>query len=190
LVVVAATTLDVVWFAGGWLFDRVMAGWDATVLTADHADSRPLQILGARPADLEAVLAAPDRGPVPAAIAVDARLYGSDARVRLMVQGALDGGVAEVRVWGEGWPADLAGAAGALQHRLSVAARAFKAQALVAAAAPAGSAAGSGTAGSRTAVGSGAVGTAPVGTAEVIEMFRGGQPARASGAMPGVWRPA
>ena len=30
--VVAANVADVVKFAGGWLVDRVMAGWDVTVL--------------------------------------------------------------------------------------------------------------------------------------------------------------
>ena len=45
--VVAADVADVVKFAGGWLFDRAMAGWDVTVLLVDHPDERPLQILGA-----------------------------------------------------------------------------------------------------------------------------------------------
>ena len=30
--VVAPTVLDAVMFAGGWVYDRVMAGWDVTVL--------------------------------------------------------------------------------------------------------------------------------------------------------------
>ena len=54
--VVAPTVLDAVQFAGGWIFDRVMAGWDVTVLIADGADVRPLEILGAVPRDLESVL--------------------------------------------------------------------------------------------------------------------------------------
>lgn len=134
--VVAPTTVEAVRCAGGWLFDRVMAGWDVTVLTADHSDSRPLRILGARAADLEGALASPVRGPGPQAIAVDGQLYESDARVRRMVLAAVEGGAAEVRLWGEGSPTDLNGGAGSVLHRLSVAARAFKAQALAAAAAP------------------------------------------------------
>ena len=55
--VVAASVVDVVRFAGGWLFDRSMAGWDVTVLVADHPDDRPLQILGAQMLDLEDALA-------------------------------------------------------------------------------------------------------------------------------------
>ena len=70
--VVAASVADVVRFAGGWLFDRAMAGWDVTVLltdrVADHRDERPLHILGAQTLDLEDALAAisiPGSKPVP-----------------------------------------------------------------------------------------------------------------------------
>jgi hypothetical protein len=46
--VVASSVVDVVRFAGGWLFDRAMAGWDVSVLLtdlADHPDGRPVQAL-------------------------------------------------------------------------------------------------------------------------------------------------
>lgn len=125
--------------AGGWLFDQAMAGWDVTVLTADHADSRPLRILGARSVDLGCALPLPTRSLRPRALAVCAELYSSEPRVQLMVLEALGKGVAEVRLWGDRWPADLDGVADPVPHRLSVAARAFKAQALAAVAAPAGS---------------------------------------------------
>jgi hypothetical protein len=128
---------DVVRFAGGWLFDQVMAGWDVTVLTTDHTDSRPLRILGARTTDLEPVLARAVGGSCLQAIAVRADLCDSDARVRRMVLEALDGGQADVRLWGDGWPEGFDSAAGPVGHRLSVAARAFKAQALAAATVPA-----------------------------------------------------
>jgi hypothetical protein len=133
LVVVAPRTAEVVRFAGGWLFDRAMAGWDVTVLTADHTDPRPLRILGARAVDLEDALATPGPGPRPQAVAVRADLYRCDARVRRMVLDAAGEGRTEVRLWGERWPAEPGGA-GAVRHRLSAAARAFKAQALAAAA--------------------------------------------------------
>ncbi len=45
--VVAPTVLDAVRFAGGWVYDRVMAGWDVTVLVGADEDARPLEILGA-----------------------------------------------------------------------------------------------------------------------------------------------
>lgn len=125
---------EAVRFAGGWLCDMVMAGWDATVVTVDQPDSRPLQILGAHVVDLDSDLATSLRNPGPHAIAVDADLYDSDTRVHQVVLDALDRGVTDIRIWGDRWPADLDGQMGAAPHRLSVAARAFKAQALAAAA--------------------------------------------------------
>lgn len=135
--VAAPSMAEVVRSAGGWLFDQGMAGWDVTVLTADHADSRPLRILGARSVSLECGLRSLDRGPRPQAIAVCASLYCSDARVRLMVLDAIAIGRSDVRLWGERVPPDLDAAADPVPHQLSLAARAFKAHALAAAAAPA-----------------------------------------------------
>ncbi|UXA06218.1 hypothetical protein KXD96_25670 [Mycobacterium sp. SMC-2] len=137
--VVAATVVDVVRFAGGWLFDRAMAGWDVTVLVADHPDDRPLQILGAQVVDLEDALASVQSRPRPQALAAAADLFGCDPRVRQGVLQALDHGVTEVTLWGENWPAELDDSVGLVQHRLSMAAHTFKAQALAAAAVPCGS---------------------------------------------------
>ncbi|MDT5259918.1 MAG: hypothetical protein QOD10_4998 [Mycobacterium sp.] len=134
--VVATGVVDVVRFAGGWLFDRAMAGWDVTVLIADHPDARPLQILGARVIDLEDALAAVESRPRPQALAAAADLFGCDSRVRQGVLLALDHGVTEVTLWGETWPAELDHSVGLVQHRLSMAAWTFKAQALAAAAVP------------------------------------------------------
>ena len=98
--VVAADVVDVVRFAGGWLFDRAMAGWDVTVLVADHPDERPLQILGAQMLDLEDALASVGHRPPPQALAAAADLFGCDSRVRQGVLQALDQGVTEVTLWG------------------------------------------------------------------------------------------
>ena len=138
--VVAAGVVDVVRFAGGWLFDRAMAGWDVTVLltdhSADHPDDRPLQILGAQVLDLEEALETVDSRPRPRALAAAADLLGCDSRVRQGVLQALDHGVTEVTLWGETWPAELDDSVGLVQHRLSMAAKTFKAKALAAAAVP------------------------------------------------------
>jgi hypothetical protein len=139
--VVAASVVDVVSFAGGWLFDRAMAGWDVTVLlldhSADHPDDRPLQILGVQTLDREDALATIDSGvetrPRPQALAAAADLFGCDPRVRRGVLQALDHGVTEVTLWGETWPAELDDSVGLVQHRLSTAAQTFKAEALAAA---------------------------------------------------------
>ncbi|WP_039891217.1 hypothetical protein [Mycobacterium xenopi] len=135
--VVGASVVDVVMFAGGWLFDRAMAGWEVTVLLTDHPDDRPLRILGARTLDLEYALAAADHWPRPQTLAAAADLCGCDPRVRQGVLQALDHGVTEVTLWGDSWPAELEGSVGLVQHELSAAAQAFKAHALAAAAVPA-----------------------------------------------------
>jgi hypothetical protein len=137
--VVASSVLDVVRFAGGWLFDRSMAGWDVTVLLtdlADHPDIRPLQIIGARTLDLEHALASVEDRPHPQALAAAADLVGCDSRVRQGVLQALDHGVTEVTLWGDTWPAELDGSVGRVQHRLSMAAQTFKGKALAATAEP------------------------------------------------------
>jgi hypothetical protein len=140
--VVAASVADVVLFAGGWLYDRAMAGWDVTVLLADHSadytDERPLHILGAQTIDLEQALASLDAGvetrPRPQALAAAADLFGCDSRVRQGVLQALDHGATEVTLWGDSWPSELDDSVGLVQHQLSNAAQIFKAKALAAAA--------------------------------------------------------
>ncbi|MCV7261091.1 hypothetical protein [Mycobacterium shimoidei] len=134
--VVAANVVDVVMFAGGWLFDRAMAGWDVTVLAADHPDERPLQIIGAEVVDLEYALATVGQRPRPQTLAAAADLIECDSRVRQGVLQALDHGVTEVTLWGKTWPPDLNKPVDLVAHQLSAAARAFKAQALAAAGLP------------------------------------------------------
>lgn len=131
--VVAPTVLDAVRFAGGWVYDRVMAGWDVTILVAGDEDLRPLQILGARTLDLESVLESWQERPHPQTIAVAAEMFERDPRVLAHVRTALDQGATEVTLWGERLPAELDSSVDSVEHRLSAAARAFKAKALVAA---------------------------------------------------------
>ncbi len=131
--VVATDVADVVRFAGGWLFDRAMAGWDVTVLVADHPDERPLRILGVQIVDLEHALATVGHRPPPQTLAAAADLFDCDSRVRQGVLQALDQGATEVTLWGQTWPAELDDTVGLVEHRLSAAAQAFKEQALAAA---------------------------------------------------------
>ena len=131
--VVAPTALDAVRFAGGWIYDRVMAGWDVTVLIGGDEDVRPLDILGAEVRDLESVLASWEDRPHPQTVAVAGDLFAVDGRVRAHVLNALDQGATEVTLWGDSLPAELDNSVDSVQHRLSAAARAFKTQALAAA---------------------------------------------------------
>ena len=88
--VVAASVADMVTFAGGWIFDRVMAGWDVTVLVARDEDVRPIHILGADTLDLETALAMWADRPQPHTLAVSADLFSRDSRIRRGVLAALE----------------------------------------------------------------------------------------------------
>jgi len=134
--VVARNVPEVVKFAGGWLVDRVMAGWDVTVLISADEDMRPLEILGVEILDLEVALEEWADRPHPQTVAVAAELFASDERVRRGVLTALDHGMTEVTLWGERWPEELDSTVGSVHHQLSAAARAFKEQALAATADP------------------------------------------------------
>ena len=94
-----------------------------------------MQILGAQIVDLEHALASAGHRrlrrpwrPRPT--------FSLRFRVRQGVVQALDQGATEVTLWGQTWPAELDDSVGLVQHRLSAAAQAFKAQALAAAAIP------------------------------------------------------
>jgi hypothetical protein len=129
---IAPSAAEAVQYAGGWLFDQVMAGWEVTVVTVEAGDPRPLDILGVRARNFDAVFAAPLLRPCLRAIALRADLY-DDERVRRLVLAAAEAGRPEIRLWGDRWPADFDGSGDPVSHRLSLAARAFKAQALAAA---------------------------------------------------------
>jgi hypothetical protein len=134
LTVVAADMVDAVSSAGGWLCDRARAGWDVTVLVAGHEDARPIAILGATALGFDAagatVLALASQG---VELAVTANVLTVDERVRADMLALLKKGGTAVTVWGEKWPAGFGGSTESTEHRLSSAARAFKAHALEAA---------------------------------------------------------
>jgi hypothetical protein len=131
--VVAASAADVVHSAGGWLYDRVMAGWEVTVLLPHRCDSRSLRILGVRTAELDAEFALTGTGSTSQSLAASAEAFTADARVRDKVLESLDNGLTEVALWGDGWPLGVNRAMTRAQHLLSAAARTFKGYALTAA---------------------------------------------------------
>jgi hypothetical protein len=131
--VIAASVFDVVEAAGGWLFDRRMAGWDVTVLVPEGEDVRALQILGV---DILQVgptwISWAERRHVQA-LAVAADLFDRDSRVKQGVLQALEQGLPEVILWGSDWSPELVRSGGELRHQLSRAARMFKSHASMAA---------------------------------------------------------
>ncbi|BBY43188.1 hypothetical protein [Mycolicibacterium celeriflavum] len=132
LIILAASLADVVGMAGGWLFDRARAGWDVTVRVEGCRDLRPLMILGANVVDESTETVLCDLAPG-SALAVSAELLSKDSRVHARVLELVKSGDVEVMAWGEVWPEQLGGQVDATEHRLSVAACAFKARALAAA---------------------------------------------------------
>ena len=129
--VVASSVVDVVRFAGGWLFDR---RWpDGTSLSC----SLTLPIIpicghcrSSEPGP--STSNTPWRRSIPVPVRRPWRprriCSGCDSQVRQGVLQALDHGVTEVTLWGQTWPAELDGSVGLVQHRLSTAAQMFKGQ--------------------------------------------------------------
>ena len=132
--VVAASAADAVRSAGGWLYDRAMAGWEVTVLLPRSCDPRPLRILGVKVMDLaagfERTYSALQSQP---SLAVSAEAYAADRRIREAVLKALNHRLTEVALWGDGWPLAVDRSMTRVQHVLSSAARTFKGYALEAA---------------------------------------------------------
>ncbi|OBH85512.1 hypothetical protein A5681_17320 [Mycobacterium scrofulaceum] len=134
--VIAASALDVVQSAGGWLYDRAMAGWQVTVLLPGGGDARSLRILGVHALDVEEYFAAMGPGATSESLAVSAEAFAADARVRDRVLESLDDRMTEVALWGRaptGWPLRVDRGMARAQYALSAAARRFKGHALAAA---------------------------------------------------------
>jgi hypothetical protein len=133
-VVLGSSPLDVVRAAGGLIFDRTRLGWKVVALLTACREDRPLRILGAgvvgdaHPEQL--------RAQIPHLLVVGAHLLRDDPTVRRWARKSVEHGLTDVAVWYEGGLTPRAGAS-QMQHRLSGAARVFKATALQAAGAPA-----------------------------------------------------
>jgi hypothetical protein len=120
--VVAVSTGDAVCAAGGWIYDRVMAGWEVTVLLPHGWDARPLRILGVTAVDLESWFTRPGGQ----GLAVSAEAFTADPTVQARVLKALQHRSTEVALWGDGWPLEVSRGVTRVQHVLSGAARVFK----------------------------------------------------------------
>jgi len=127
--VVAASTGDALQAAGGWMYDRVMAGWEVTVLLPQGWDARALRVLGVAAVDLESWFTRP----VSQGLAVSAEAFRADTAVAARVLKALNHKSTEVALWGDGWPLEVNRGVTRVQHVLSGAARVFKGYALAAA---------------------------------------------------------
>ena len=136
LCVVAHDVGELVDLAGGWMCDLTLAGWDVSVALSEPHDLRPLQILGVTTLLTHQRFVSINDGGATASIAVAPGIFDSNDHIRGVVLHALDQPAIEVTFWGPSIPSDLHGQLATRQHRLSGAARAFKAHALAAAAVP------------------------------------------------------
>lgn len=134
LQVVAFSAVDVVHSAGGWLYDRVMAGWEVTASLPPGTDTRPLRILGVGVSDRQSEF--DGTGAASQSLAVSAEAFATDPCVRRKVLTSLEGRLTEVALWGDGWPPGVSRTTVEAQHLLSAAARRFKGCALAAAGIP------------------------------------------------------
>jgi hypothetical protein len=133
LEVIAPTVADVVLSAGGWLFDRAIAGWDVNVHLAEDADTRALQILGVKSSALEAGFESSERFDATPALAVAVEMFIGDTALHSAVHAALGRRYVEITLWGAKCPPELHRRLDTMQHHLSAAARLYKAHALMAA---------------------------------------------------------
>jgi hypothetical protein len=127
---IASQVADVVQFAGGWMCDRAMAGWRVTVFLPDVADIRPLDMLGVRAERESAPSEAVERAA--GTIAVCNPLYEDDKLLRRHVDRALRRGLQKLMVWPCQPRGNSLSEMSHVHHRLSRAARSFKARALAA----------------------------------------------------------
>ena len=131
--VVACTVEDLVRSAGGWLFDRISAGWTVKVVMSEQGDIRPLQILGVPSVSAGAAAATKDFGYRACGGRRPTRERRRPSRVHR--DGAWSQAARRSHC-GVMLPDILNRHVKTEQHRLSNAARMFKAQALRAASLP------------------------------------------------------
>jgi hypothetical protein len=126
--VVAADAADAVRAAGGLIFDRIHEGWTARVFVLEEGlDPRPLHILGAHGFHYDGIDAlAPSRLRTALALSSAALAHSDEIYQNTLTR--LRRGCAEVSLWGEP-PQEMQHHLVAMEHRLTPAAKAFKAYA-------------------------------------------------------------
>jgi hypothetical protein len=101
--VVARDVGEPVDLAGGWMCDRILAGWDVNVDVSEPRDLRPLRILGVTLAQQRLRLIRDDSAT--ASIAIAPGIFENDNHIRSEVFKALDRGANEVAFVGLRCPA-------------------------------------------------------------------------------------
>lgn len=129
LAVLAQDVRDVVRHAGGWLFDLSKAGWDVTVLLLGQGETRPIRILGLNVIELNRSGLENDRHPYPQMLAVAPDLLAQDPHVNRRIIRMVRTGLTDVVLYGVS-QLDESRGDDVLLHKLTRAARVFKARSL------------------------------------------------------------
>jgi hypothetical protein len=132
MIVVIDSISDAVRAAGGWLCDRVWAGWDVTAWVPASSDTTPLRILGVTTTALDDGRHDLWPGRRPTAVAIGSDVTMLPSHIRAKFDALMRDPRTEVTVWGERQRTP-GSRFHDVQHRLSAAAIAFKTQAMHAA---------------------------------------------------------
>ena len=132
MIVLVDSVADVVRETGGWLCDRVWAGWDVTAWVPADCDTTPLRILGVTATALGDGRDDLWPGRRPTALAIGSDMSWLPHRIGAKIDALMHNPRTEVTVWGERRSAPD-NRLHDVQHRLSTAAIAFKTQAMLAA---------------------------------------------------------
>lgn len=128
LKVIGVDAYEIASSAGGWVHDRIRAGWHVSVDLQDTTDSNLLRMLGIRPEAFEQT--EPTLWGY-SSVAISARACSEDAGLEQEITRAIRVGQTEVCLWGDP-PPPIGNATQAVRHHLSSAAYAFKHRALAA----------------------------------------------------------
>lgn len=131
--VIATDVGDAVSAAGGWMTDRVRAGWRVRAVVPRGSDAQPFQILGVKTMYVDGSVHSSLMRDIPATVALGAATF--DSTLRLLIEKLQRERAIEVAIWGDGdLPSSLS--FDHVCHQLSAAATTFKARAMAAAAQP------------------------------------------------------
>lgn len=118
--------------AGGWMIDRVRAGWRIEAVVPPYCDAKPLEILGVSATHLDTGSDPSWFTSRPAALAVGIGVLAPANPIRTQVQALMRDPGIEITIWGDG---EFTSGRNfeAVRYQLSQAAQAFKAHAMRAA---------------------------------------------------------
>lgn len=133
LAIVGMSVADIVGSVGGWSVDCALAGWQVDAYLPVGENARALQIIGATPAPLDALLGSRTRPDGVTSIVVSVAVFHQHPELWERVMGWFPRHLTELAVWGDLLPLNMIERLHSVERPISNAAAAFKAFALQAA---------------------------------------------------------